>query len=125
MTKVVSVADVARIAHEANRAYCESLGDTTQKPWNEAADWQRESAMKGVAFRLEAKAQGVTPPASAQHDAWMADKVAEGWVFGPVKDASKKEHPCIVPYEQLPIEQRLKDSLFSAVVDSFISAGAL
>ncbi len=46
----------------------------------------------------------------------MAQKVAEGWVWGPVKDPAQKQHPCIVPYLNLPIAQRRKDALFYAIV---------
>ena len=34
----------------------------------------------------------------------------------PVKDADKKEHPCLVPYEQLPTEQKVKDAIFRVIV---------
>lgn len=55
-------------------------------------------------------------PASAQHDAWMADKIADGWIHGPVKDAEAKTHPCLVPFDHLPVHQRKKDHLFRAGV---------
>ena len=55
---------------------------------------------------------------SAQHEAWMRDKVADGWVYGPVKDADAKTHPCMVPYDQLPPEQRVKDHVFKAIVNA-------
>lgn len=103
---------IARVCHEANAALCRTHGDFSQDDWTHAEDWQRKSAINGVAY---AKAN-VDSPASAQHDAWMRDKIADGWKFGPVKDATIKEHPCIVPYDQLPIEQRLKDHLFKAIV---------
>jgi hypothetical protein len=106
------IEQIARVCHEANRAYCETIGDNSQKPWSEAEEWQRQSAVRGVAFALE----NPSAPPSAQHDAWLADKEAEGWKYGAIKDPSKKEHPCCVSYEELPIEQRLKDSLFKAVV---------
>ena len=54
--------------------------------------------------------------ASAQHDAWSEDKRKEGWKYGPVKDAEKKEHPCLVAFEALPPEQQAKDHLFKSVV---------
>jgi hypothetical protein len=44
----------ARAAHEANRAYCLALGDETQAPWHDAPDWQKESAIEGVAARWRA-----------------------------------------------------------------------
>lgn len=37
-------------------------------------------------------------------------------VYGEVKDGEAKTHPCLVPYEQLPPAQRLKDDLFAAIV---------
>ncbi len=103
---------VASVCHEANRAICEASGDMSQKPWTEAEDWQKESAIKGVIFTLKNR----DAPASAQHEAWMADKLADGWTFGDVKDAQAKTHPCIVPYDRLPFEQRVKDHVFRAIV---------
>lgn len=110
----VDVTSIARVCHETNRAYCATIGDFSQKPWDEAEEWQRQSAIKGVEYRL----LNADAPASAQHEAWMADKVADGWVYGEVKDAEKKTHPCIVSYDELPFEQRRKDYLFQAVVDA-------
>lgn len=110
----MNIHQVARVCHEANKAYCEVIGDNSQKSWEEAEQWQRDSAIKGVEFRLN----NSTAPASAQHDAWMDDKVKDGWVYGKIKNPVAKTHPCIVPYDELPIEQRAKDKLFQAVVDS-------
>jgi hypothetical protein len=57
-----------------------------------------------------------------QHEQWMFHKLQEGWQYGSVKDAVKKEHPCLVPYEELPIEQRTKDYIFGAIVRVFMKA---
>jgi hypothetical protein len=103
---------IALVCHEANRAYCRTVGDTSQLPWNEAPDWQKESAVKGVKFALE----NPNAAPSDSHESWLAEKRATGWKYGPVKDAEKKEHPCFVPYEELPVDQRRKDRLFLAVV---------
>lgn len=103
---------IARVCHEVNRAICEASGDHSQKPWDDAEEWQRASAKRGVEFALG----NPHAPASAQHEAWMADKVSEGWIFGDVKDAATKTHPCLVPYDELPFEQRVKDYAFRAVV---------
>lgn len=106
---------VAQICHEANRAYCEVILDDSQKPWHEATSWQRESAIRGVEYALDHPGAS----ADAQHEAWRADKQANGWTYGPIKDAAIKEHPCMVPYCDLPIEQRLKDELFRSIVHAF------
>jgi hypothetical protein len=112
---MITVEQLARICHEANRAYCEALGDHSQLPWGVAPQWQRDSAVLGVQTKL--KHPKATP--EAMHKAWFSHKQAEGWKYAPVKNAEKKEHPCMVPYEDLPVAERQKDSLFSAVVESF------
>lgn len=105
---------IAKVCHQANKAFCEAYGDNSQKDWEQAEEWQRYSAIKGVEFRI-ANPDGKP---SAQHEAWMKDKVADGWLYGAVKSAEFKTHPCIVPYEQLPEVQQKKDALFQAVVDA-------
>ena len=40
--------DIAKVAHEVNRAYCEALGDTSQLSWEDAPEWQKASARAGV-----------------------------------------------------------------------------
>ena len=103
---------IAKVCHEANKALCEGLGDTSQVAWDDAPEWQRTSAVNGVMFNLN----NPDSPASASHDSWLEEKRADGWTYGPVKDAEKKEHPCFVPYEALPAEQQAKDHLFKGIV---------
>lgn len=106
------IAEIAELCHEANRAYCEALGDKSQVPWSQAPAWQKESAINGVKFHLANP--NATPENS--HESWMAEKAAAGWKHGPVKDAEKKEHPCFCPYGELPIEQRAKDYIFRGII---------
>jgi len=115
-------AKVAKICHEANRAYCETIGDNSQPKWEDAPAWQRDSAFNGVMFHASALTRGEQPSPSASHEAWLAQKRAEGWNYGPVKDIEKKEHPCFMPYDGLPIEQRVKDFVFAAIVKAFYDA---
>jgi hypothetical protein len=103
---------IARACHEANRAYCMGLGDHSQKPWDEAEQWQRDSAISGVVFCL----QNPEAAASRNHEEWLKEKLAKGWKFGPVKSPEKMEHPCMVPFDQLPADQKKKDFLFKAIV---------
>lgn len=109
----------ARTAHEVNRAYCIGIGDDSQKPWGEAEEWQRQSGRAGVAFLID----NPEAPPSSQHESWLAAKELDGWRYGPVKDAQKKEHPCMVLYDKLPEAQKAKDTLFQAAVRGVL-AGA-
>ncbi|MEW6572772.1 MAG: RyR domain-containing protein [Bacillota bacterium] len=43
------------------------------------------------------------------HDTWAKQRIAEGWRYGPKRDDGKKEHPCLVPYEQLPESEKQYD----------------
>lgn len=112
MKTETKVARIARVCHEMNRRYCELIGDNSQPSWDDAPHWQRRSAKAGVIYHLK------TPNAkpSDSHDSWLEEKRLDGWKYGPVKDPVKKEHPCFVPYEELPAEQKAKDAIFIAVV---------
>jgi hypothetical protein len=108
---------IAQICHEANRAYCQSIGDDTQPHWEEAPHWQTESAINGVKFVLSF---GHDP--AAQHKNWAEEKYRAGWKYGPVKDVDKKEHPCLVEYKELPKEQIVKDKIFGSIVSALALA---
>ena len=106
-----TIDDIALVCHEVNKGYCEALGDFSQASWEAAPDWQKESARMGVKLHMN---PNVGPEAS--HESWMAQKVADGWVYGEVKDEKEKTHPCIVPFSQLPTAQKAKDYIFRSVV---------
>ena len=103
---------VARTCHEINRGYCQTLGDTSQPTWDEAPGWQKDSARNGVRFIMANP--GANP--SDSHHNWLIQKEAEGWVYGETKDPERKTHPCMVPYADLPADQKFKDTLFQGVV---------
>lgn len=114
----MKIEDIARIAHEVNRGLCQALGDDSQVPWEEAPEWQTKSAIHGVELHRD---EDVGPGDS--HRSWMQEKVDAGWVCGEVKDEAAKTHPCLVPFDQLPPEQQLKDHLFVAVASVLLEGG--
>lgn len=105
-----NVEQIAELCHEVNTAYCRLIGDDSQPTWDDAPDWQRTSAINGV----EGALSGNTPEQS--HESWMAEKIGDGWVYGAVKDPEAKTHPCILPYADLPADQKVKDDLYLSVV---------
>ncbi|SRR6266576_266515 len=119
MSPSFDIKQIALICHEANRAYCSTIGDDSQPSWDAAPDWQKDSAKNGVNFHLKILSEGGEPSPSASHESWLRQKLEEGWKYGPVKDAVKKEHPCFVPYDELPEDQKQKDYIFAAIVRSF------
>lgn len=107
-----SIDIIAELAHEMNRTYCESIGDKSQVAWDNAPEWQKESARLGVMSMIDNP--DMTPEQS--HEGWLAEKEAKGWVYGPTKNAIQKTHPCMVPYKKLSKRQRMKDLIFVTTV---------
>lgn len=103
---------IAMICHSINAAYCLSLGDDSQVAWDDTPETHKQSLIAGVEMHL-ANPQA-TPEQS--HESWYQQKEAEGWTYGEFKDLEKREHPCFLPYEELPLEQKAKDYLFRSTV---------
>ncbi len=43
------------------------------------------------------------------HDIWARLRSTEGWTYGPKRNDAGKQHPCLVPYEQLPESEKEYD----------------
>lgn len=116
MTKA-RIHQIAKICHEANKAYCETINDYSLAGWDFAPKWQKESIINGVEFHLN----GDHGP-EASHESWLREKSEQGWKYGTVKDVEAKTHPCYVPYNELPPEQQMKDLIFLNIVRAFKDA---
>ncbi len=108
----MKIALLASLAHGMNVAYCTSIGDHSHTPWEETPEELKKSLEYGVKLHLENP--DTTPEQS--HESWLKQKELDGWVYGEEKNLENKTHPCILPYDQLPAEQKTKDYLFKAVV---------
>jgi len=40
---------------------------------------------------------------------WSAGRIAEDWTYGKNRDDKLKHHPCLVPYESLPENEKNYD----------------
>jgi hypothetical protein len=103
----LKVTVMAIAIHQANKAYCEALGDFSQVDYCHAPANIRDSACDGIRYALENPE--VTP--EQMHENWCQFKLNDGWRYGEIKDANLKTHPCLVPYDKLPEAQRKKDDL--------------
>lgn len=93
---------IARIAHQCWVSH--QIG--ANQPLNVIpTEDQLSSHAAGV--REWMKNPSMTP--EQNHESWMRHKLETGWKYGPVKDPAKKEHPCLVPFMELPPVEQMKD----------------
>ena len=43
------------------------------------------------------------------HEVWSAGRIADGWTYGEVRNDTLKQHPCLIPYEDLPESEKAYD----------------
>ncbi len=54
------------------------------------------------------------------HDTWTAGRIEEGWSYGKVRDDNHKTTPCLVPYDELPEEEKEYDRATALATLQFI-----
>lgn len=43
------------------------------------------------------------------HEVWAESRIKQGWTYGAERNDERKTHPCLVPYEELPEEEKTYD----------------
>jgi hypothetical protein len=117
---------VAAALHASWYAYAVLAKGEAGEPWATAPEWQKASCRDAARFHFDLYIRGV--PSSEwpelSHKNWLAFKAADGWIYGPTKDAEKKTHPCMVAYAALPESQRAKDDVaVQASIAMFVAIG--
>ena len=125
--------DIARSAHEAYLATGEARGETRATnpslvPWDELPQRLRDdnrAQAEDIGPKLASIGAAVVPAtghdapfaftddeverlAIAEHERWLARRLARGWRPGE-RDDDAKRHPGVVPWEVLPDDLRAKD----------------
>ena len=54
------------------------------------------------------------------HEIWAQTRIAQGWTFGSERNDAEKKQPCLVPYEELPEEEKVYDRNTSIETLKFI-----
>lgn len=105
--------EIAMICHTANAVRRLQLGEEPSLPWNLLTDQEKDGIKLGVTIHLS------RPDLTLEesHEAWRTNKAADGYVFGPRIDRSKKQHPNMVPFAELDPAQVSKDGLFKGIVN--------
>jgi adenylate cyclase len=44
------------------------------------------------------------------HEVWARQRMQDGWSWGPARDDARKQHPSLVPFEELPDSEKAYDS---------------
>ena len=62
--------------------------------------------------------------AANTHDVWAATRLADGWQWGATRSDERKEHPCLVAYDDLPESEKAYDRvLVEQVIKAVIASG--
>ena len=43
------------------------------------------------------------------HEVWAQSRMEQGWIYGPERNDALKQHPCLIPYEELPEVEKAYD----------------
>lgn len=108
----MSPSRIAQVCHEANRGYQRALGEEVSLPWEECGVDMQVSVVHGVKVAQE----GNGP--EEMHRQWVMVREAQGWKYGDTKDPEAKTHPNLIPYDDLPLGQKIKDRLFLSIVQA-------
>lgn len=106
---------IARLCHGVNQAICVATDDPIPQ-----VDWDVWDAERKMGLRKAVTDQLTNPVLTPEesHTKWLEYMRAQDWQYGEVYDVKEKTHPCMVPYSQLPMTQRIKDQIFLAIVNT-------
>jgi hypothetical protein len=54
------------------------------------------------------------------HEVWSQGRISDGWTYGKVRNDTLRQHPCLVPYEQLPESEKDYDRHTAIATIQFI-----
>jgi len=58
------------------------------------------------------------------HDVWAAQRIQDGWTYGPTRNDAQKQHPCLIPYSELPESEKEYDrQVASQLLKSMLQLG--
>ena len=40
------------------------------------------------------------------HEVWARNRIAQGWTLGNVRNDELKQHPCLIPYDELTEDEK-------------------
>lgn len=106
--------NIARLIYEATRLEAMwSKRPIVPEPWEQRDERFRKQFVE-VVWRYM-KSESLPTPEEA-HNSWVESYVKMGWKYGEKRDPKLKTHPDLVPFNELPKDERDKDAIFLALV---------
>jgi len=97
-------------AYEAARLQAAAnFAPIVPEPWSERDDAFKEQMIEFMG-RYTAMDHDMTP--EELHDSWWQAYIDLGWTYGLVRDQIEKTHPDMVPFDELGLEEQIKDEVF-------------
>lgn len=63
-------------------------------------------------IRLPAEILALCEPLARNvHENWAAARLREGWRYGPERNDANLQHPCLIPYDELPDAEKEYDRI--------------
>lgn len=111
----LTVEDIARVAYDANMQI-NILTGIDYPAWDDFESYERTLFIDGVRQQIE------QPDRTAEqiHQSWVDDRIRDGWQYGLIRNHQLKTHPSIVPFADLTLVEKVKDTLFANIVASLL-----
>jgi hypothetical protein len=109
----MDVERLARLIYEATRIEAEWSGRIVPETW-EQRDEKFRSQFVGIVSKY-INAERLPTPEQA-HNSWMESYLEMGWRHGEKRDPVAKTHPDLVPFDELPRDEKDKDAIFLAFI---------
>lgn len=112
--KDTSINHICKLCHDANNELMVANGETPQGAWDTLDDHLKQMTRDSVQVIIN----DPTITAEDIHNTWMDNKRRDGWVYGTTKDATKKTHPLMIPFDEMNDIDKAKDQSFIDIVNS-------
>ncbi len=99
-------ANLSETYRDANRGAADHLGVKLASIGYWVAD---DPSNWGRSVDLTVDSEAKELMAILEHKRWNAERLLNGWKYGKVRDDRRKIHPCLVPFEELPENEKEKD----------------
>lgn len=110
----MKVQKIAEVIYEATRLEAEwSERSIVPERWNERDEKFRNQFVDIISKYLS---DDTLPTPEEAHDSWMKAYEEMGWKYGEVRDAELKTHPDMLPFNELPKDEKDKEAIFLAFV---------